>query len=74
MKKVGLAVCYDTKNFGSQLQVLATIRKVEELGYESEIIRYKKKLTPTFVLQTIPRLFKTIQWMGESCTRIVQKL
>ena len=57
MKKVGLAVCYDTKNFGSQLQVLATIRKVEELGYESEIIRYKKKLTPTFVLQTIPRLF-----------------
>lgn len=57
MKKVGLAVCYDTKNFGSQLQVLATLRKVEELGYETEIIRYKKKLTPTFVLQTIPRLF-----------------
>lgn len=57
MKKVGLAVCYDTKNFGSQLQVLATIKKVEDLGYESEIIRYKKKLTPTFVLQTIPRLF-----------------
>ena len=57
MKKVGLAVCYDTKNFGSQLQVLATIKKVEELGCETEIIRYKKKLTPTFVLQTIPRLF-----------------
>ena len=57
MKKVGLAVCYDTKNFGSQLQVLATIKKIEDLGYESEIIRYKKKLTPIFVLQTIPRLF-----------------
>ena len=57
MKKVGLAVCYDTKNFGSQIQVLATIKKVEELGYKTEIIRYKKKLTPTFVLQTIPRLF-----------------
>lgn len=57
MKKVGLAVCYDTKNFGSQLQVLATIKKVEEFGYDTEIIRYKKKLTPTFVLQTIPRLF-----------------
>lgn len=57
MKKVGLAVCYDTKNFGSQLQVLATIQKVEDLGYETEIIRYKKKLTPTFVVQTIPRLF-----------------
>lgn len=57
MKKVGLAVCYDTKNFGSQLQVLATIKKIEDLGYETEIICYKKKLTPTFVLQTIPRLF-----------------
>lgn len=57
MKKVGLAVCYDTKNFGSQLQVLATIKKIEDLGYETEIIRYRKKLTPTFVLQTIPRLF-----------------
>ena len=41
MKKIGLAVCYDTKNFGSQLQVLATVKKVEELGYKSEIIRYK---------------------------------
>lgn len=57
MKKVGLAVCYDTKNFGSQLQVLATIKKIEELGYDTEIIRYKKKLTPAFILQTIPRLF-----------------
>lgn len=57
MRRVGLAVCYDTKNFGSQLQVLATIKKVENLGYKTEIIRYKKTLTPIFVLQTIPRLF-----------------
>lgn len=57
MQKIGLAVCYDTKNFGSQLQVLATVKKIEELGYLTEIIRYKKKLTPTFVVQTIPRLF-----------------
>ena len=57
MRKVGLAVCYDTKNFGSQLQVLATVRKVEECGCKAEIIRYNKKITPKFVLQTIPRLF-----------------
>lgn len=57
MKKVGLAVCYDTKNFGSQLQVLATIKKVEECNCTAEIIRYNKKLTPTFIVQTIPRLF-----------------
>lgn len=57
MKKIGLAVCYDTKNFGSQLQVLATNYTIEKLGYSSEIIRYKKKITPTFIIQTIPRLF-----------------
>ena len=57
MKKIGLAVCYDTKNFGSQLQVLATIKVIESLGTKTEIIRYKKKITPKFILQTIPRLF-----------------
>lgn len=57
MKKIGLSVCYDTKNFGSQLQVLATVKKIEESGYQTEIIRYKKKLTPRFVLQMLPRLF-----------------
>lgn len=57
MKKIGLAVCYDTKNFGSQLQVLATVKKIEELGCETEIIRYKKAITPRFVVQTVPRFF-----------------
>lgn len=56
MKKIGLAVCYDTKNFGSQLQVLATVKKIENLGYKTEIIRYKKRLTPVFVMQSIPRI------------------
>lgn len=57
MKKIGLAVCYDTKNFGSQLQVLATVKKVESFGFDTEIIRYKKIITPRFICQTIPRLF-----------------
>lgn len=57
MNKIGLCVCYDTKNFGSQLQVLATQKAVEELGYDYEIIRYKKKMTPVFVLKSLPRLF-----------------
>ena len=57
MKKIGLSVCYDTKNFGSQLQVLATIKKLEELGFSTEIICYKKEFTPAFIIQQIPRLF-----------------
>ncbi len=57
MKKIGLCVCYDTKNFGSQLQVLATDKQINRLGYQTEIIRYKKKMSLKFALQTIPRLF-----------------
>lgn len=57
MNKIGLSVCYDTKNFGSQLQVLATIKKIEDLGYENEIIRYKKKFSLYFIMQQMPRLF-----------------
>lgn len=56
MKKVGLTVCYDTKNYGSQLQVLATITKIEQIGYKTEIIRYKKKISPYFIVQNCPRI------------------
>ncbi len=56
-KKIGLAVCYDTKNFGSQLQVLATDTIIKELGYDTEIIRYRKKISFIYALQTIPRFF-----------------
>ena len=55
--KIGLAVCYDTKNFGSQLQVLATDKIINDMGYDTEIIRYKKSVSITFILQTIPRFF-----------------
>lgn len=76
-KKIGLAVCYDTKNFGSQLQVLANVRKIEALGYKTEIICYRKKITPVFVLQTIPRLFNIpfIQGKlaGKKKQRLIQK-
>lgn len=56
MKKIGLCVCYDTKNYGSQLQVLATCKKIQTLGYDYEIIRYKKKMTPQFLIKSLPRL------------------
>lgn len=55
--KVGLCVCYDTKNFGSQLQVLATQQSVERLGHDYEVIIYKKTLSPVFAAQSFLRLF-----------------
>ena len=42
-KKIGVCACYDQKNYGSMLQVLATVIQIEELGYDYEIIRYSRK-------------------------------
>lgn len=56
MKKLGLCVCYDTKNFGSQLQVLATQEMVKKSGLEFEIIGYEKKKDFTFLKHNLPRL------------------
>lgn len=56
MKKIGICACYDTRNFGSMLQALATQIAVENLGYESEYIIYKKKKTPAYLIKQAPRL------------------
>lgn len=70
--KIGLCVCYDTKNFGSQLQVLATVKKIEALGYSTEIIRYYKKLTPGFIVCSLPRLLNYC-FVHEKLTRLKKK-
>lgn len=57
MKKIGICACYDTRNYGSMLQAFATQVAIENVGYESEYIIYKKKHTPLFLLKQIPRLF-----------------
>lgn len=56
MKKIGLCACYDTKNYGSMLQTLATCRQLEELGYDYEIIRYTRKATPDLILRSLKRI------------------
>ena len=60
-----MCVCHDTRNYGSQLQVLATEVFVGKLGYEYEIIRYKKKYDAKMVLKSIPRLFNPILMEGK---------
>lgn len=56
MKRVGICTCYDTYNYGSMLQSLATQVIIEKLGYDNEFIVYKKKKNIFFVLKQIPRL------------------
>ncbi len=72
MKKIGLSVCYDTKNFGSQLQVLATDIKIKSLGFDTEIIVYKKRISPVFIYHSIPRLFNPY-FINGKITKIKKK-
>lgn len=45
MKKIGCVLAYGGVNFGTLLQDYATIAKIKELGYDCEVIRYKKHLS-----------------------------
>lgn len=56
MKKIGVCACYNTRNYGSMLQTLATCYKLEELGFEEEIIRYSRKKTIRFILRSLSRM------------------
>lgn len=60
MKKIGLCVVTNNNNFGSMLQSYATMKTLENMGYDYDIIRYKKKYTPMFILKSIPRIFNPI--------------
>lgn len=56
MKKIGVCACYNTKNYGSMLQALATGKKLQDLGYEYEFIRYTKRPTLGLILRSLGRI------------------
>lgn len=60
MKKLGICICYQVRNYGSQLQSYATTVELERRGIDYEIIRYKKKYTPKLILSLIPRLINPV--------------
>jgi hypothetical protein len=42
------------------LQSYATMRILDEMEYDYELLRYKKKYTPLFILKSLPRVFNPI--------------
>ncbi len=67
MKKTGLCVRYDCDNFGSMLQILATQKAINQVGWDYEIIRYDKR-TPLFYLANMTRLFNPYFMKGKLAT------
>lgn len=64
MKKVGLCVRYDCNNYGSMLQILATQKTIEKMGWQYEIIQYDKK-TLLFLIKNMSQLFNPYFMRGK---------
>ncbi len=62
-KKIGLCICYNVNNFGSALQCFATVYTVKRLGFEGEIIRYKKD--KAFFFKSLLRIFNPYMIEGK---------
>lgn len=63
MKKIGFCICYNVNNFGSALQCFATVYTVKRLGFEGEIIRYKKD--KAFFFKSLLRIFNPYMIEGK---------
>ena len=61
MGKIGVCACYNTKNYGSMLQSLATGEMLEKLGYPYEFIRYTRKPTVGLILKSLDRIPEMIK-------------
>lgn len=71
MKKIGICVVIYNNNFGSMLQSYATMKILEEMNMDYEIIRYRKKYSPLFILKSIPRILNKNIWIDKK--RVIQK-
>lgn len=67
LKKIGILTYHDTTNFGAVLQAFALQRKIENMGYNSEIIDYKcsaitdrYKIIPIYKSKNIKQLIKSL--------------
>lgn len=60
-KKIGVCCVFNHRNYGSMLQTLATLEKLERMGYDYEIIHYTKKLTLDLLLRSVDRIPEEIK-------------
>lgn len=64
MKKVGCVIAYGGINFGTLLQDYATIAKIQDFGYQCEIIRYKKRLSLFEKIKMVLRMIRIGDYSG----------
>ncbi len=69
---LGVCLKYTQNNYGSKLQALATVKMLQSLSLDYEIIRYNKK-TLDFVLKSIPRMFNVV-FLNDRYEQFQQKI
>lgn len=63
--KVSVITVLDNTNFGTYLQALATCRAIEEVGHESEVVRYTRKfMTPSGMSRNILKERGLLRWIN----------
>lgn len=67
-KKIGCVIAYSEghNNFGTSLQGYAHLKKMQELGYECEVIRYKKQLSLFQKLWQVIQMFRIGAFQGKT--------
>ena len=74
-KKIGCVIIMHPgqNNYGSSLQGFATVNKIEQLGYDYEIIRYNKKRSIMDFLRYMPSMLK-VGLIGQIIYRLHKKI
>lgn len=70
---LGLCICYYNHNYGSMLQAFATVKYIEKLGLQYEIIKYHKKVSINLLFSCFEKLHNKI-WWSEKSLRIQKKI
>ena len=66
-----MAVCIELKNnnYGSMLQSYATQVMLNDYGFDYELIQYRKKYTPLFIIKSVPRILNKVVWQDKIAER-----
>lgn len=70
---IGLCICYYNRNYGSMLQAYATVAEIEKRNIQYQIIGYRKKITPIFLVRNATRVFNKV-WRNEKKLKIQKNI
>lgn len=62
---VGVCIELKNNNYGSMLQSFATQQMLNNYGIHYELLVYRKKYTPLYIIKSVPRLLNSVVWQDK---------